>query len=132
MSFSKYTMSADRLIPTQRYKNVRGPIREALTRYIGEEFEIFGDARWIAPMLKRKHARLIAVYKNCALFETTAGTENNSTTVFNSMFRTHAPIRFAPSLTAVAMNYKPVKVKGTPWEFFNPALICEEEEEEDV
>ena len=80
-------MASNYMIPVPRYKDVRPYIREALKRYIGKEFEVYGKAREIAPGVKRSDARLIGVYNHCALFETTAGEEDACTTIFGTMFR---------------------------------------------
>lgn len=123
-------MASNYTIPAPRYKDVRPYIREALKNYIGKEFEVYGKAKEIAPGVRRSDARLIGVYNHCALFETTAGEEDACTTIFGTMFRNHAPIRFAPPLAVVAKCFKPKKVIGEPWDFFDSRLLRYEDEEE--
>lgn len=97
-------------VDAPRYKDVRIAVRDALMCYIGCEFEIFGDAREIAPGLKRRYAVLKGVYPHIASFEVAVGPHGET-------------VRIGPSLATVALFFKPNGATRKQWDFFNTALL---------
>lgn len=104
-------------------------MRRALKPYIGREFHIReGRERKISPTIERDTAVLRGVYSHCALFETTGG-QGRSSTVFGSMYHTHASIRFSATLSTVARYYRPVRIiDGHAWPMYDGDSVEEEEE----